>query len=96
MEIKTNNQYRYITYFCELSSKVQAEFDYLNPEDDDDQSRHFVAYRGQWYDLSEFLRCEGKELSEWDGYSADSYFSGVLCKYSPYDTERVLMATYFS
>jgi hypothetical protein len=96
MNIKTNNQYRCVTYFCELSAKVQAEFDYLDPENDDHQDRHFIEYKGQWYDLNEFLRFEGEGLSQWDCYSADSYFSGVLCKYDPYDCERVLMATYYS
>jgi hypothetical protein len=106
MNIKTNNQYRYYTYFCNLAPKVQAEFDYLDPENEDHQYRRFVKYKGQWYDLNDFLRCnlrcnkilrrEGGDIGQWDGYSADSYFSGVLCKYDQYDSERVLMASFYN
>lgn len=95
MKIKTNNQYRFITYFYELPPEVQAEFDYLDPNNQDHETRHFVQYKGQWHDLGDFIRSESEDLRDWDVYSAHSYFSGVLCKYDEYDNDRVLMASYY-
>ena len=71
------------------------QFDYLDDEEFD--SRPFVNYKGYWYDLAEFIRIpdgEG-ELCKWQGYSSDSYFSGVVIRYVE-DNERVVMGTFLS
>lgn len=94
MEIVTNHKYRYISYFCELDPKVQAEFDYLDP--DEDASVAFVKYKGYWYDLSGFMRVSNECFKDWDGYDTDSFFSAVLVKYNDFDSEQVMMATCFS
>jgi hypothetical protein len=97
LTIKTNNQFRNTLYGYELTAKERAEFDYLT--DEEIQDRSFVRYRGWCYDLSEFMRCNLNgsfpEWANWDGYSSDSAFSGVLVKYSA-DFEQVKLATYYS
>jgi len=99
MKIITNNQYRNLIYGYELTDKERAEFDYL----DDIDSHEFFRYRGQAYDPSDFMatphnepaRQELNELSNWDGYSSDSYFSGIVIKYSN-DFEQVKVGLYLS
>jgi len=95
MKIKTNNQYRYVDYFCELSESVQKEFEYLDVNNEEHASLPFVEYKGQYYDLGEFLLADNGHFKAWDGVASDSYFSGVLCKFDEYDNERVLMASYY-
>ena len=101
LTIKTNNVPRETLYFCQLDTKEQQivsdKFDYFTAEELDEQS--FFKYRGEWYTLSDFLRIENNsDLNGWDGYSSDSYFSGVLIKVSEsfmgdYD---VIVGRYFS
>ena len=100
MKIKTDNIPRHLVYGYELTLKECAEFDYLSPEELNE--RDFVRYKGQVYDLGEFMRIdktvaphpqrEGWE--DWHGYSSDSFFSGVLVKFSD-DGESVVLGTYF-
>jgi hypothetical protein len=88
--IITNNVPRDVLYSHELPAKELAEFDYLdNPEE-----ASFFRYKGEVYDLGEFMR-GGGELSAWDGYQSDSYFSGILVKYAQ-DNERVIVGRYYS
>lgn len=93
MQIKTNNVPRHIIYGWELPENQRKEFDYLSEEEYENQP--FFKYKGRHYDFREFMRCEG-ELKEqgWDGYSADSFFSGVLIKVSD-DSESVIVGQYF-
>tara|TARA_R100000655_G_scaffold52600_1_gene90443 strand:+ start:547 stop:837 length:291 start_codon:yes stop_codon:yes gene_type:complete len=83
MEIITNHHYRFILYWHELTSAEQKEHadDY-----DDVQESTFFRYRGQVYDLGEFLSARGNGahsfVNAWDGYHNDSFFSAVLVKYS--------------
>lgn len=97
-KIKCNHIPRHVMYGFELSEKQRAEFDYLN----DIESHEFVQYKGQIYDTGEFLaldrhrnQCYSDEIfADFDGYHADSYFSGVLIKYV--EDGQVIMATYIS
>jgi len=98
MQIKCNNRPRPIIYGFELSQVERAEFDYL----DDIESASFFRYKGQIYDLGEFMRI-GRNIAphpqrpgweKFDGYSSDSYFSGVLVKFCD-DQEWVIVARYF-
>ena len=100
MKIKTNNVPRHLVYGYELTEKESADFDYLSP---DELSVHeFVRYKGQVYDMSEFMRIDKtvaphpqrEGWDHWHGYSSDSFFSGVLVRVSN-DGESVVMATYF-
>lgn len=55
-----------------------------------------MRYKGEWYCMEDFMRA-GKDspLSEWDGYTADTFFSGVLVRFVD-DGERVIFGRYYS
>lgn len=99
MKIKTNNQYRNLVHGYELTGSEKEDFDYIKDIDTHD----FIKYKGMIYDPSEFMatphnepaRQELNKLSAWDGYQSDSFFSGVVIKYSS-DFEQVKIGTYFS
>ena len=93
MKIRTNNKPRHIVYGFELSDKEKQAFDYL-ANDLDDAS--FFRYKGQVYDLGEFMRIEeNSPLSGWHGYASDSFFSGLVVKYCN-EYESVTVGQYFS
>ena len=107
LKIRTNNVPRLVLDWDQLTDAEKKNFDYLKTRDEK-ISASFVRYKGWAYDLGEFLRWESpepKEMHKWDGYSSDSYFSGVLMRYarepwgkdgSIVDSDHVVMATYFS
>ena len=91
MKIITNNQPRLLLYGYELTEKQRQDFDYL----DDIDGNNFVKYKGFIYDVSEFMSTHNMDsLKGWDGYSSDSFFSGVLIKII--DSDTVIMGTYLS
>lgn len=100
MKIKTNNTPRHLVYGYELTKKEAADFDYLSP--DELNEREFVRYRGRVYDMGEFMRIDKtvaphpqrQGWGHWHGYSSDSFFSGVLVRFSD-DGESVVLGTYF-
>lgn len=104
LTIRTNNAPRDVVYFWELTTKEQAEFDYLDTEDAQ-SSASFFRYKGNVYDLGEFMRCPTSDASNpqmrdagfhtWDGYSNDSFFSGIVVRYVQ-DNERVIVGQFFS
>lgn len=92
LKIITDHKYRNTLYGYELTEKEKREFDYLEPEEL--ETRDFIRYRGWVYDLGEFMQTpKDSPLSEWDGYSSDSFFSGIVIKYSP-DREQIKIGTY--
>ena len=101
LTIRTNNHWRSPVYGYELTDKERAEFDYIPAEELD--SRDFLRYRGWVYDPSEFMRTpqnesarqELNELSNWHGYQSDSFFSGIVVRYSD-DCEQYQIGTYYS
>lgn len=89
-----------VVYGWDLSEEERAEFDYM----DDINEGSFFRYRGNVYDLSEFVRivhpgradpnpfCHWDHtgaLRGWDGIATDSYFSGVVVKYVSDELLRV-------
>jgi hypothetical protein len=95
LTIKTNNVPRYTVDGYELSPKERKDFDYYKPDDLDCAT--FFRYRGNVYDVAEFMRVDGiAEFKGWHGYSSDSYFSGILIKFPEDDQESVIVATYYS
>ena len=92
MQIKTNNQPRDLIFWYDLTEKEKADFDYI----EDGQFTGF-RYKGQVYDLGEFMHCSGSvnDFSDWNGISSDTFFSGVLVKYTS-DFESVIVGRYFS
>jgi hypothetical protein len=101
MRIVCNHVPRDIINWYDLTTKERKEFDYWDGQCETDAQ--FFRYKGNVYDLGEFMRIEQPTAphpqrpgwEKFDGYSSDSFFSGVLVKYVD-DCERVICATYFS
>lgn len=94
MNIRTNNKPREIIHACQLTEKEIAEFDYLEGERLEFSS--FFRYKGNVYDLGEFMLCpSGFQFEGWTGYYSDSAFSGILIKYCN-DFDHVIVGQYFS
>jgi len=93
MQIITNGVPRYTVDGYDLTAKERAEFDYM-PDID---SGLFFRYRGNVYDIGEFMRVDTNEshLENWHGYSSDSMFSGVLIRLVD-NGESVIVARYYS
>jgi hypothetical protein len=90
--IRTNGQYRPVLCWEDLTVKEQGEYDI-----ETFYNSSFFRYRGWVYTLEDFM-CIGKDSGfgdGWDGYHNDSFFSGVLVKYSRCG-DAVKVATYFS
>jgi len=103
IKIISNYQWRNFLYGHELPASVRGDFDYMN--DEEFYSHNFIKYKGHYYDVSEFMlykhECSDEVKNQdhskwqWQGYQSDSYFSGVLIRYSD-DCEQYQIATYFS
>lgn len=98
LTIKTNNIPRPVLHWWELSDKERKEFDYIF-DGEGDVFNTFIRYKGDVYDLGEFYRCitpNGEDVFKgWDGYQSDSFFSGLLVKYTN-DGESVIVGRYYS
>lgn len=99
LTIRTNYHWRNPLYGYELPAAQRAEFDYL--DDDEYMTHEFAHYRGNYIDLAEFEVFHGHPQwfdgspQNWQGYRSDSYFSGLLIRYSE-DCEQYQIATYYS
>ena len=95
MEIITNNQPRLILWSWDLSDKELAEFDYM--DDEEKEFAQFFRYKGVVYDFGEFSAVRNNtvfgELSQWHGYRSDSFFSGLVVKYTD-DCESIIVGRY--
>jgi hypothetical protein len=107
--IRTNNQRKEILSAWDLTEKELKEFDYIEDLENDGANR-FVRFKGVVYDLHEFQRItrRGETMApmgwgfvdhcdnfrKWHGIQPDSYFSGILVKYSE-DFETVVMGWYY-
>ena len=106
--IKTNNQVRDVLRSYDLTEKERAEFDYL--DDEEIECASFFRYKGQGYDLGEFIRlverskqrgfehgCDAASpLLKWHGIMTESYFSGLLVRYADEHCESVIVGRYYS
>jgi|SRR5690554_1535699 len=99
MEIVTNNVPRHVIYGYELSDEERMDFDYLS--EDELIWRSFFKYKGEIYDLGEFMRVtdtmtlHNDPLKQWHGYMADSYFHGILVRYTE-SMEEIVVGQFFS
>lgn len=92
MHIKSNNQFRFLLDWYELSLKEQAEFDWEGVEND-----MYFRYRGQVYSLASFMRIDSNSplhCLNWHGSHGDSYFSGILIRLSDCN-DAVVVGRYF-
>lgn len=76
MEVTTNNHWRQILYWHDLTQKEQKE---LQDSYDSVKESNFFRYKGQIYDLSDFVRIN---MPGWDASKPDSFFSGISVKVS--------------
>ena len=94
LEIITDHKTRYTIDGYELSDSELKQFDYLeNPRDG-----LFFRYRGQLYDIGEFMRVSEDSplaIAGFNGYMSETYFSGIAIKLSP-DGESVTVARFYS
>lgn len=96
--IRTNHVPRPVINAWELTPEERKEFDYLDWEaiERGEDSASFIRYRGELYDLSEFVRIvpqggtdpngfahydHSGDLAGWDGIRTDSFFSGLVVRY---------------
>lgn len=99
--IRTNNVPRFTIDAWEFTEKDRKEFDYLDWKgiDEGTDSATFFRYKGQLYDMNEFMRCNNlpadNPLSKWHGYYADSFFSGIVIKFPDKDYDSIIVAQYF-
>ena len=100
VRIITNNHPRETIDAYELTADERAEFDYLDwpAIENGESSPEFVRFRGELYDLGEFMTTHGmpefSPLRAWDGYMSESFFSGLVVKYV--DDEAVIVGRYLS
>lgn len=83
MKIITNNHYRPVLYWHELTEKEQEE---LKDSYDTVEESSFFRFKNYVYDLGEFIAKTrynnlDPDLHDWDGYKNESFFSSVLVKY---------------
>ena len=92
MRIITNNHWRQFLYRNDVPDPtLQSDFDWT------DELDGFIKYRDKYYHLLEFVRISSNAPfpKKYNGYSSDSFFSGILIKLSD-DGEYYKIATYIS
>ncbi len=89
MNIKTNNQWRGIVDFCNLTEKQQEDNEGL-------EDSSFFIYRGDAYSLGDFIRIDDKEgaFKGWHGLLGEGYFSAMLVKISD-SGDAVIVGRYY-
>lgn len=90
LTIKTNGHYRPLMCWEELTEKEREWHDWEGADEDS-----FFRYKGHAYHMGEFMRVGGEVFPSWDGAHSESYFSGVLVKYSNCG-DAVKVGTYYS
>ena len=81
----------------DLTTEQQGEFDYLDT-DERQQYADFVVYQDWPYDINEFMfvnKHSPFHADMWDGYLNDSFFSGVLIRFTD-SNETAKLATFIS
>jgi hypothetical protein len=94
LQIITDHKWKAFKYNHEVPKKVLDDYDHLNKEVSFDG---WIKYRRRWYHISDFTWIEKKHPfpKNWQGYSSDSEFSGVLIEMSN-DWEMYKIGTYLS
>ena len=91
--VKGKHKYYAISWY-DLPEKVKGDFDYL--ENDQKMDERFIKYKGYYYDSYDMMGCNGiVDMGDWDAYHGESYFSGILLKYSHVD-DCYRMASYYA
>lgn len=91
IEIIRNGHSRDLLHESDLSTRERAEFDYI--EQGEAEYPRFFRYRRAIYDVEEFTVAP-KSMSPFEGYSPDTYFSGVLIRFDK-DYAAVFVGRYY-
>jgi len=106
MTIQTNHHSRPLASLVECPAR--QDFDYITEEDS--YAPRLFKYRGQWYDVGEFVRivpmsspspygfehrvANDSPLLRWHGIQTDSFFSAILIRLVD-DGDSVVPAFYY-
>ena len=91
MRIIPNYRHRPILSWMDLTEKERQEFDYLDSTTKQEFAQ-FFRYKGDLYDLGEFIRVDTRG---WHGAYPYSYFTGLLIRYSD-EYRTVQIARYYT
>lgn len=92
--IKTNRHWYEILQSYDIPDKIlKNQFDWMENPDE----YQFFKYRGYYYSLADGFMVVDKNgpFHGWDGAMSDSFFSGVLIKYSNCG-DALQVGTYYS
>jgi hypothetical protein len=101
--ITTNNVPRDVIDAWDLCAKERDQFDYLDwvAIHNGRESAEFVRYKGRLEYLGNFLAWQATSVADaphwmdrWDGYTSDSFFSGLVIRYVD-NGERVVIGSYY-
>jgi hypothetical protein len=96
--IKTNNRSRSLFYIQDVPvadrEDIRKEYDWMDYSELDYAC--FLKYKGSYYALADFLRLDGNEeaFKGWDGYIAETAFSGLVIKVVK-SAESVIVGRYY-
>lgn len=96
LTIITNNQSRDLLSWYDLTTQ-EKEYYLSLMEEDGLKEMDFFKYKGDIYLLSDFMIIDcNSPLSDtgWEGYSSDSFFSGIVIKYAEYDNDKIIIGRY--
>ncbi len=92
--IVTDNKWKDFLYGSDLPKKALEDFDWMDPKDYGvdrlEDVDGFMKRKNNYYHTSEFMH---GGMPGWDGSHGESFFSGILMKYSP-DGEQYKIAYY--
>lgn len=103
MEVKiaTDHKWKQFKHGYELPKKVRKEFDYMS-EEDYISNCEFFEYHKTWYNTWDFqvvtkvMKESNPIWNNWDGYSSDSFFSGIVIKFNKEDNDFYQVGLYLS
>jgi hypothetical protein len=96
MKITTNNKPRELICYWDLPRSERQYFSYL--DEDEQYEAHLFKYKGEYYDTGDHEGTFPHDHS-WDGYYSQSFWFGVLFKWSKaaresYDYDEVIVGRY--
>lgn len=93
IDITTNNVARDILNGYDLTEDERKEFDYIDWKmvEEGVENPEFVRYKGELYHLGDIER---STIPEWDGMVSETFFSGVLFKYTE-DHEFIICGRFY-
>lgn len=92
--IRTNNVPREIIDGWQLTEKEREQFDYIDWDkiEEGSDSASFFRYKGELYDLHEFMPAP---YPEWNGYQSWSFSNGLFVKFVTRDYDEMVVVAYY-